>query len=139
MAALLMIGGCASGAASSASSPSTTGSCATGYSPASLRKRSFAFDGVVTQVRAAQDRHLPAGHQGVTEAVFKVNKWFTGHGGQAVTVTVQRHVSPGDRLLVAGEPRWGGHPLDDPIAWECGFTTPYYPDAAAQWKAAFAK
>jgi hypothetical protein len=60
IAALLMIGGCASGAGSSASSPTTSGSCVTAYSPAALRKRSFAFDGEITQVRAAQDRHLPA-------------------------------------------------------------------------------
>jgi len=28
----------------------------------------------------------------------------------------------GSRLLVSGEPRWGGGALTNAIAWGCGFT-----------------
>lgn len=44
----------------------------------------------------------------------------------------------GTRLLVSGEPRWGGEPLEDPLAWTCGFTQPWSEDAAAEWEAATA-
>jgi hypothetical protein len=51
---------------------------------------------------------------------------------------MQREVSPGQRLLVSGEPRWGGEPLDDAIAWECGFTTSFTDAAAEECEAALA-
>ena len=39
----------------------------------------------------------------------------------------------GTRLLVSGEPRWGGDALDEPIAWPCGFTRPWTEEEAAEW------
>lgn len=63
--------------------------------------------------------------------------------GSGNGVTVQFEMGPiakyvpdteiGARLLVTGEPRWGGHPLDDPVAWSCGFTQPWTADAAESW------
>ena len=40
----------------------------------------------------------------------------------------------GSRLLVSGEPRWEGSPLDAPIAWGCGFARYYDPQTAAVWR-----
>ena len=51
---------------------------------------------------------------------------------------MQREVDVGERLLVTGEPRWGGEPLDDAIAWECGFTMPFSSEAADEWARTFA-
>jgi hypothetical protein len=42
----------------------------------------------------------------------------------------------GDRLLVSGEPRWGGAPTDAPIAWFCGFTRYYGDQLDRAWTAA---
>ncbi len=43
----------------------------------------------------------------------------------------------GKPLLVSGEPRWGGAPLKDAIAWSCGGFTRYYePSVAAEWRTA---
>lgn len=44
----------------------------------------------------------------------------------------------GTRLLVSGEPRWGGtDPLRDAFAWGCGFTRYYDAQAATDWTDAF--
>jgi hypothetical protein len=109
--------------------------------------RAFAFDGTVAAIGpAVTDRDgLDSGLAGVR---FEVNEWFDG--GSAATVVVDltkpdlsglEEFPPaygvGTRLLVSGEPRWGGAPLDDPIAWGCGFTR-YYDEATADsWRAAF--
>jgi hypothetical protein len=45
----------------------------------------------------------------------------------------------GSRLLVSGEPRWGGTPLEDPIAWGCGFTRYYDSGTAKSWKQALSE
>lgn len=43
----------------------------------------------------------------------------------------------GTRLLVSGEPRWGGGALTDAMAWGCGFTRYYDKATADNWRAAF--
>ncbi|KGN32192.1 hypothetical protein N802_11205 [Knoellia sinensis KCTC 19936] len=122
-------------------------SCVEGYSPAALSGRAFAFDGVVVEIGpSVSDRgDLDLNYPGVT---FKVQEWFSG--GRADTVTVDLPVANtvaygeipedaygvGTRLLVSGEPRWDGSPLDAPIAWACGFTRYYDPETAAAWRAA---
>ena len=67
---------------------------------------------------------------------FKVHEWFTGGVDPTAVVWVPANLMPGDRLLVSGEPRWGGAPLDDAIAWlGCGgFTTPYSAETAQVWR-----
>jgi len=82
--------------------------------------------------------HVPA-------ATFKVNNWY--RGGDTPQVTVQfdagqlsefvPEVTPGTRLLVAGEPRWGGQPLDNPVAWGCGFTQLWTSTSAQEWSVVF--
>lgn len=66
---------------------------------------------------------------------FEVHRWFKGATAPEVGVWIENlniessvgavEAEPGTRLLVSGEPRWGGDPLEDPIAWPCGFTQPW--------------
>ncbi|QIG42952.1 hypothetical protein G5V58_09425 [Nocardioides anomalus] len=122
-------------------------SCVESYSPEAVAGRAFAFDGVVTDLgRSVTDRDGEAdlGFPGVT---FEVREWFAGGEGDTVTVDLQgTGAEPtegdaamydiGSRLLVSGEPRWGGAPLDAPIAWACGFTRAHDAATAADWRAA---
>jgi hypothetical protein len=112
-------------------------SCVEVYSPANLVKRAFAFDGTVLSVRDEVDPRLPEEEGPVPRAEFEVNDWFGQPDGPAVVVVwMQRPVRVGERLLVSGEPRWGGESLDDAIAWECGFTVPFSETLAGEWAAA---
>lgn len=79
---------------------------------------------------------------------FTVNEWFEGGTARAITVDLMAPTSriagdetpayeAGTRLLVSGEPRWGGAPLDDAIAWTCGgFTRCYEASVAEDWRRA---
>ena len=117
-------------------------SCVERYSTETLRNRAFAFDGTVESLETRVDPKLPtegSQSQELTWATFKVNQWFKGGESPGVEIWVDPHFSegvwplePGDRLLVAGEYRWG-QPPQDPIAWGCGFTQQHTPEAAAQW------
>jgi hypothetical protein len=126
-----------------------TASCVESYEPAALRRRAFAFDGTVVSVEFRKDAKLAAetGEEGLVPWVtFSVHRWFKGGSAQEVGVWMDPsaatsaagsvRVEPGVRLLVAGEPRWGGKPLEDAIAWPCGFTQEYTEAAAAEWEAA---
>ena len=112
-------------------------SCAFSYSPTTLAQRSWAFDGTLVSVGSLDDSHLGA----VPSATFSVKQWFRGGSGDRVTVQFQigrisesgPNVGTGARLLVAGEPRWGGQPLNDPVAWGCGFTQLWTESAAESW------
>ncbi|WP_040339537.1 hypothetical protein [Candidatus Blastococcus massiliensis] len=119
--------------------------CVEAYSPAAVAGRAFAFDGTVTAIGPA--RQDPTGSLTPISAVtFRVHDWYRGGSGETVTVDLNtitgRRMIPsipdyqvGTRLLVSGEPRWGGAPLDAPIAWGCGFTQPYDARTAAAWAA----
>ena len=124
-------------------------SCVEIYSPQTLAKRSFAFDGTLVSIESRTDPKLPPGEPSGSWVTFDVHEWFEGGSGETVgiwmdflnvetsagTITAE----PGTRLLVAGEPRWGGpDPLADPIAWTCGFTQQWSEEAAAEWEAATA-
>lgn len=136
----------AAGAEQQGSSTSTAASCVEVYSPEALASRSFAFDGTVTSIETRTDPKLPKGQQEVPWVTFDVSTWFIGGSEPTVgiwmdglnvdtsagTITAQE----GTRLLVAGEPRWGGKPLDDPLAWTCGFTQPWSEQALREWTAA---
>lgn len=123
-------------------------SCIEGYSPAALAERAFAFDGTVTAIGPAGSNR-PGVAPPLASVTFRVNQWF--RGGSGPTVTVDMDAPPtassssdssvpaftvGTRLLVSGEPRWGGAPLDAAIAWGCGFTRSYDFQTAAEWATA---
>lgn len=124
-------------------------SCVQTYSPETLVQRSFAFDGTVLATELRRDPLLPEGEDEVPWVTFEVNRWFRGGSASEVGVWVDVlntetsagtiSAEPGTHLLVAGEPRWGGKPLEDPIAWACGFTQPWTPAAVAEWQAAFSE
>lgn len=129
--------------------PDGVASCVETYSPEAVTGRAFAFDGVVVDIGdSVSDRGDGAdlGSPGVT---FEVGEWFSGGSADTVTVDVQvpnaesadagYSYGIGSRLLVSGEARWGGAPLDAPIAWGCGFTRYYDGDAAEAWQDAFAR
>jgi len=121
--------------------------CVEEYRPPRIASRAFAFDGTVTDI-AALDGSDELGSMYVS-VTFAVNEWF--HGSEAGTVTVDV-VSPqaaahqtsvsggsyevGSRLLVSGEPRWGGHALDNAVAWNCGFTRYHDEVTADAWRTA---
>lgn len=123
-------------------------SCVEEYSPDTLRNRAFAFDGTVVSIELRRDPQLEP-EEGedprIPWVTFSVNRWYRGGSGDHVGVWIEAlnietsggtiAAEPGSRLLVAGEPRWGGDPLDDAIAWGCGFTQPYTPEVAAEWQA----
>jgi hypothetical protein len=108
----------------------------------------FAFDGVVTDVGPALTDRPGSGGLVLVGVTFQVREWFAGGTGPEVTVDMQPPLRPGEgrsddtvpafaagsRLLVGGSPRWGGAPLDDPIAWGCGFTRYYDQGTADAWR-----
>lgn len=127
------------GMAETSADDTSTGRCVEQYSGATLRERAFAFDGTVVSVASVQDPRAPKDDIVAGQVEFQVHEWFSPRGpGDLVKVWMQRSVEPGDRLLVAGEPRWGGEPLDDAIAHECEFTASYSDALRAEWSTAFA-
>ncbi|RBY90793.1 hypothetical protein [Blastococcus sp. TF02A-26] len=122
-------------------------SCVEEYSPQAVADRAFAFDGTVVAIGppVGNGGGAPLDLVGVT---FRVDEWYRGGSGETVTVDMDppdgglRTSEPvavygiGTRLLVSGEPRWGGAPLDAPLAWSCGFTRYSDPATAAGWAAA---
>jgi hypothetical protein len=126
---------------------SASASCVETYSSAAVAGRAFAFDGTVTAIGPAASNR-PGVALPLVGTTFQVNQWFRGGSGDTVTVdmdappTANSSSDPslpvygvGSRLLVSGEPRWGGAPLAA-IAWGCGFTRSYDPRIAAEWAAA---
>ncbi len=125
-------------------------SCAEGYSPTALANTAFAFDGTVTDIGPGTTNKPGRGQLDTAAVTFTVNEWFSGGSSDTVTVDLIRPTvdagsaetpvyEEGTRLLVSGEPRWGGEPLDDPIAWTCGDFTRYYEEAVAdEWRRATA-
>lgn len=116
-------------------------SCAFGYNATTLAERTWAFDGTLIEVGTGQDSQLGS----TPSATFAVNQWYRGGTGEQVTVQYEMATAdetapvlePGARLLVAGEPRWDGAPLDDPVAWGCGFTQTWTSEAAQTWTDVF--
>jgi hypothetical protein len=125
-------------------------SCVEEYSPKAVTGRAFAFDGTVTDINPGRTDRDDSSLDlvGVT---FTVNEWFEGGSGATVTVDMNppdagaeaSSATPtvaygvGTRLLVSGEPRWGGAPLADAIAWGCGFTRYHDKGTASRWRSAF--
>ena len=109
----------------------TSGSCVELYDFDTLDNREFAFDGTVKEVRS--DR-----------AEFTVNEWYRGGEGNEASKGGATGSSgltpgegypnvglaPGERFLVAG---------DGDFVWACGFTQPYSPELAEDWKRVLAE
>ncbi len=125
--------------------------CVERYSAATLVHRAFAFDGVVTDIGSAGSNRPDRGQLELVGVTFAVSEWFSDGSASTVTVDMQSPVrgapgvpegipsyAVGSRLLVSGEPRWGGEPLEDAIAWGCDFTRYYDPVTAESWSRAFA-
>lgn len=127
-------------------------SCVAMYSPAELRKRTFAFDGTVVKIVEQPDRPGPGS---VYLLTLQVHEWFKPAEG-AGTVTALTFNPPegsghqvsvdfpdyavGSRLLITGEPRWGGpNPLQDAVAWGCGFSRAYSAADAGAWRKVLSK
>ncbi len=122
--------------------------CAETYSADAVKGRAFAFDGTVTAIAPGRTNRPSEGQLELVAVTFAVTEWFTGGPDATVTVDmvppIEEQVvedSPptyeiGTRLLVSGEPRWGGSPLAGAIAWGCGFTRYYDASAAKSWSAA---
>lgn len=125
-------------------------SCVEEYTPTAVAHRAFAFDGVVVGIGPAHSNRSGTGYLDLVGVTFAVRAWFSGGTGPNVTVDMDPPVAGaqyglaesfhsygvGSRLLVAGEPRWGGAPLTAPIAWSCGFTRYYDPQTAESWRQA---
>jgi len=122
-------------------------SCVEQYGPEGVADRAFAFDGNVIGIDPGQSNRPGYGSLDLAAVTFAVNEWFSG--GKSATVTVGmdppaehslREGVPsyaiGSRLLVSGEPRWGGAPLDNAIAWGCDFTRYYDAPTANAWRKA---
>lgn len=119
--------------------------CVERYGAQTIANRAFAFDGTVVSIG-----DWPAGGgqaDPYVAVVLRVNHWYRGGRGDTVTVAMfppevvtsvgNAAYGVGSRLLVSGEARYGGAPLDDPVSWACGFTR-WYSEADAQaWRQAF--
>jgi len=131
---------------------SGTASCVEAYEPERpiAQQAVFAFDGVVTDIATPGVSNRPGyGELDLVSVTFRVEEWFAGGTGPEVTVDMYPPLkenegrsedtagsyATGSRLLVSGSPRWGGAPLDDPIAWLCGFTQYYDEEVADAWRA----
>lgn len=126
--------------------PSAHASCVESYNSTTIGNRAFAFDGTVVAIRPGTTNKADKGVLDTAAVTFTVNEWFKGGSDDTVNVDLMSPTSnsagddtplyeEGTRLLVSGEPRWGGQPLDDAIAWSCGGFTRYYePDVADEWR-----
>ncbi len=121
-------------------------SCVEGYDLESLVHRAFAFDGTVAHI---SDGSADPRSFGYVDVTFDVHEWFRGGAaektivemsppraeGSAISADYQvTSYEVGSRLLVTGEPRWGGEPLDNAIAWYCGFTRTHDESTATAWR-----
>jgi hypothetical protein len=127
---------------------SDTVSCVESYTPRAAVRLAFAFDGTVESVAAARTNRTGKGYLDLVAVTFTVNEWFAGGSGASVTVDMpppnniwtSDEAGPsyglGSRLLVSGQPRWGGKALEDALAWGCGFSRHYDPRTATSWRTA---
>ena len=121
-------------------------SCVEEYSPHAIGARAFAFDGVVTSVGLPVSDTGEYADMGLPGVTFEVREWFAGGTGDTVTVDLQADSGDpaeadfsygiGSRLLISGESRSDGAPLESPIAWMCGFSRYFDEGTAAAWRTA---
>lgn len=124
-------------------------SCAEQYAPAAVGNRAFAFDGEVVEIGPSVSNLGDGSDLDDAGVTLEVHEWFTGGDADTVTVDLQEPDSAnqggtddgpayevGTRLLISGEPRWGGERLDAPIAWGCGFSRYHDGQTADAWREA---
>ena len=119
-------------------------SCVESYSLETLGNRDFAFDGTVVRIGPSVSDRGDDGDLNLAGVTFAVREWFVGGDAEEVTVDLQTvgegtaeedlPFRVGTRLLMSGEPRWGGAPVDSPIAWGCGFSRYYDEETAKAWR-----
>ncbi len=122
------------------------GRCVEDYTAAAAIGRSFAFDGTVATIDPGATAQT-SGSLGLVSVTFTVNEWFVGGSGYTATVSMmppEPAIGPsqdsaaiyevGTRLLVSGEPQWGGAPLEDAVAWGCDFTRYFDQATADAWR-----
>lgn len=120
-------------------------SCAEAYSLETLKQRAFAFDGTVTAIEPPASTTDPEVLI-YGETTFEVHEWLRADGPDRVTIQMDGPVhgpqysepdyAIGSRLLITGEPRWDGAPLDQPVAWYCSFSRTYDAVTADAWRVA---
>lgn len=126
-------------------------SCVESYAPRAVARRAFAFDGIVVAVGPSVSDRGDEADLALPGVTFEVQQWYSGGEADTVTVDLQSPTTGsaepadpgyaygiGSRLLVSGEARWGGSPLDAAIAWGCGFSRYWDPATAAAWQDATA-
>lgn len=100
--------------------------CVEMYDLDTLSNRQHAFDGTVKAVDGDKVTFIVnEAYRGVDGAEVTLEGAGTIGGVTSVGGDVATSLEPGTRLLVAG---------DDGFAWACGFTQPYDPAVAAEWK-----
>jgi hypothetical protein len=103
-----------------------SGSCVERYSVATLAKRGYAFEGVITDVAAPSDPNSPDPADQTTTVRFDVARWFWGGSGPSAERRTYSFAI-GAQLLVAG---------DEDFIWSCGFTQPATETARSDYEAA---
>jgi hypothetical protein len=111
--------------------------CVEQYSPATLEHRSYAFEGVISDVQGPADPDSPDPADLTTTITFDVLRWFWGGSGSEAsrrTYAVASSAgeldgSVGARLLVSG---------DEDFVWACGFTQPATEQGRSEFEAAAA-
>jgi len=119
------------------------------YNAKTIGNRAFALDGTITNISSGGTNKADKGTLDTVAVTFQVNEWFKGGKSTAVKIDLMSPTNnitgddthaykQGTRLLVSGEPRWGGEPLTDAIAWSCGSTRYYEGAVADEWRQATA-
>lgn len=110
-----------------ASGGPVSASCVEPYrDPASIARRTFAFDGTVTAISGDQVTfRINQAYRAAPESSVTLDA--PGMTGTSITSAGGPNLALGNRYLVAG---------DDHFVWACGYTQAYDPGIAAQWAAA---
>jgi hypothetical protein len=136
------------GEPSAALGAGTAARCVEQYDLTTLANRDFAFDGTVTAIGTEPVGERDPESDPYVEVTFDVLEWFAPEGPDTVIVEMlppdlrtsegSVEYAVGSRLLITGEPRWGGATFDSPVAWYCGFSRTYDEATATAWREAFA-
>jgi hypothetical protein len=126
-------------------------SCVLAYSPAALKKATFAFDGTVLSAVP----EAPKGNWPTYSVTFAVNEWFGPSANVPTRIFLIMDRAPGDTqlpsefgpayhagsrlLIVGGLFSIAGQAPEPPHVWGCGFSRAYNTADAATWRQVFKK